>query len=371
MLDALFAHRIDAIPDDLAALRRALPTHGGVYLLTDEQDQTVQLAACESLRRVLTRRLDPDRAASADRRADLRAVVRRIHYQPTHSAFETALAFHRIARGLHPNTSRDLCTLRPVYFARVDPNDPLPRFVVVRQILGDDEGTAIGPFPTRTRAAHFIEQIEDLFDLCREHAILDQTPNGVPCVYFDMGRCPAPCNGSIPLEAYRRSIDQAARFAAGDRADWFTEWTNRMRTASANRDFETAGRLKTRIERADKLAGPHHEPITDMRRFRFLAVQRGGGRSKVKPFYIHGGHITVGEPIPLRQLDEVIDSWHQIAAKPPKSPATDPVLYTERIGLVAHFLFKQDRAPGLFIRIDRLPAPAILAERIRARFAST
>ena len=317
MFENLFAHCIERLPDDASALRRALPTHGGVYLLTDDHDQPVQLAACESLRAVLAGRLDPDRPAGASRRADLRAVARRIRYQPTFSQFETALTFLRIARRLYPNNYRDLCTLRPAWFARVDPDDHLPRFVVAKYLAANSPGTTIGPFPTRAQAAAFIEQLVDLFDLCRDYPILEQTPGGAACSYFDMGRCPAPCNGSITLDAYRHSVAQAARFAAGDREESLAAWTKEMQAAATRQDYESAGRLKSRIDRAVKLDGPYRDLVTDMRRFRYLVVQRGGGRSKVKPFFVHGGSISAGQPVPLRKLDGVVESWCRSATEPP------------------------------------------------------
>ena len=39
-----------------------------------------------------------------------------------------------------------------------------------------------------------------LRDLCRKHDILVQAPTGQACVYHEMGRCPAPCDGSMTLE---------------------------------------------------------------------------------------------------------------------------------------------------------------------------
>jgi len=370
MLDELFAHRLDLSADAAGDLRGRLPTHGGVYVLSDESDRPVQLAACESLRRVLWGRLDPERPAEEGPRADLRPVVRRIRYEPTFSQFETALTFHRIARRLHPDDYMDLCSFSPVWFARVGPDERLPRFVPVTRVDPDPARVTIGPFPTRIACARFIEQIEDLFDLCREYHILEQTPDGQACAYADMGRCPAPCDGSIPLDAYRRTVADAARFAAGQREAVVAGWTGQMQAAADARDYETAARFKTRLDRAGKPTGGDACLVDDMRRFDYLIIQRGGGRSKIKPFYVHGGTVAVGEAVALRKIDDAVEMWRETATHPATEEEPDAVLHTERIWLVAHFLFKRDRAPGLFLRTDRLPTADELAERIRSRFGA-
>src|SRR5947207_15818153 len=65
----------------------------------------------------------------------------------------------------------------------------------------------VGPVEDKHAAARLIELVEDLFDLCRYYNILLESPRGKACAYKEMGKCPAPCDGSIGIEHYRRMVE--------------------------------------------------------------------------------------------------------------------------------------------------------------------
>ena len=90
----------------------------------------------------------------------------------------------------------------PSWFIHIDPQAPLPRFEPTSRVY-QQPGMYWGPYATRGDAAEVIADLEDLFDLCRYHDILDKSPHGQACAYFEMGKCPAPCDGSVPAETYR------------------------------------------------------------------------------------------------------------------------------------------------------------------------
>ena len=209
-LDSLFEHRTDVCDTDPDWVN-ALPGGGGVYALTDAEGRLVLLASSESVRRAVGYRLSPPPEASK-KRADLKAVVRRIYWRRTCSPFETAFEFHRVARALMPKTYLEACAFGPAWLVHVNLSDRLPQFVPVK--LLPESGNALGPFPTRAAAERFIETLQDLFDLCRYYHILQQAPHGQACAYFEMGKCPAPCDGSIPLERYREMVAEAEAFGA-------------------------------------------------------------------------------------------------------------------------------------------------------------
>jgi hypothetical protein len=133
-LDALFEHRLDVVGNE-ADWSKSVPSGGGVYALTDEQDRLVLLAAGEGLRRAITYRLAPPPEASK-KRADLKPVVRRIRWQRTYSPFETAYEFHRIARVLMPGEYLDTCAFGPAWFVHVDLDDRIPQLVPTKYLRG-------------------------------------------------------------------------------------------------------------------------------------------------------------------------------------------------------------------------------------------
>ncbi len=423
----LFSESAEYRPEAGAPL--ALPTGGGVYLLVDAQDRLVQLASAADLRRAVLNRLapahpspapdpgnqaaggttatnatsteptstepnpteptstePPSENASSDpeaapgdaalpdvvaptvsrRRADLSQIVRRVWWEPTHSVFEAACVYHRIARVVLPDTYLKNIAFGPAWFVHVDPDAAIPRFCVGKTVTAA-EGTTLGPFSTQQDANRFVQILEDAFDLCRYLHILEQVPHGEPCAYFEMGRCPAPCNASIPMSDYRTMMGAALRFALGQRDEARAGWEQQMRDAATRLEFERASAVKQRIERARQIEHAAFRLVRPIERFSWLVLQRGGGRTRIKPFFVRAGWIQAGEVVRLKDLDGVVPQWLQRMRERPE-PGTDTQLRSEQIWLLSHFLFRRERV-GLFFDASALPDVGELSEAIRQGFA--
>lgn len=365
--EELFAQRIDLPPAGEPLDRSALPAGGGVYAFADENGRALQTIGAQSLRRSIAFRLQPPDDEARRRRADLRAIARRIHWTPTHSVFETSLVYLNIARRLMPRDYRRQLAFGPVWFARVDPAEEFPRWTAENTGL-DGRRMDVGPFQDRTHCTTFIELLEDLFDLCRKYDILVQAPTGQACVYFEMGKCPAPCDGSVSLEAYRGMVQRSIDFARGGHESFLKACAARMQTAAAERDYEQAGQIKNQLDRTRKVL-KHDGRLTPVpEAFRYLVVQRAGGTSRVKPFFVSRGVIAADEPARFKDLASAVPAWIERMLRDAPAPIADPIYASECVWLVSHFLLKGDKAPGLFLPASQLDNPQAVEQRIRDRF---
>lgn len=354
------------------ALNAALPSGGGVYAFLAQDDRIIQLACGQNLRRGIKHRLT--RAHQTDepnKRADLSAITTRIRWQTADSRFETTLAFYRIARILYPKSYRKLVAFGPAWFIHIDPQSRLPRFAVTNAVYRHPGGY-LGPYPTRTDTAATVADLEDLFDLCRYHDILDKTPNGQACAYSEMGKCPAPCDGSIPPDEYNKTVERARRFAWENRQPQIREWQDQMNAAARQLAFERAAMFKSRIERVTRPARPSHACVRDAGDFKYLIVQRAGGTSWIKPFFVTAGRIEAGPRIRIKAIAEHFATWvRQLEDQHRQGLGTTDLLErTEQVWLVSHFLFKGDAAPGCFLHGHQLDPPDRALERISATFAA-
>ena len=420
----------DAGEDTKRKPANPLPATGGVYLLTDEGDRVIQLASAGNLRRALQVRLTvhpktlepprPDAGATrvsgctligpptaegqpptvpSRRRADLKQIVRKIRWREAHSAFEISYEYWRLARGLLPETYLKQLGFGPAWFVHVDAEAESPRFVAGK-VLRSPPGVDLGPFFTNADATRFVQVLEDGFDLCRYCHILEQAPQGTACAYFDMGKCPAPCDGSIPMAQYRRMIAAALALAGGDRQPAYQQLEAQMSAAAGRQEYEQAGRLKQRLDRLCEIEHRSFALARPIEQFNYLIVQRGGGRTRVRPFFVRAGIITPGEVVALKKLEAAAEQWvsaikggsesaresSQRGEKGEKGTVTgsfnspepvpvsvksnepDQQARSEQIWLVTHFLGKKD-PPGLFIRADEVSGPADLGRLVGEHFA--
>lgn len=285
-----------AAPPDpqLTQFLRQLPPRWAVYLMADGSGRPVQLLCVKNLRQSLKRRLSPSTAdAPLDKRVNYRDLVRQVYWRRVDSHFEADLVYLHAARSIFPHDHHKLLTTRPVWFLHVDPDAEFPRFQKTQEMeeLSTAPGLLLGPIEEKGQAARLVERVESAFDLCRYHQILTQAPLGRACSYKDMGRCPAPCDGSISMQQYRRMVELAVRVLV-DPDDATREHQARMRQAAAELRFELAGKIKSYVDELSELrkGGYRHvRPFTD---FRFVALQHGPTEGSAKVFLITQGTIT-------------------------------------------------------------------------------
>jgi excinuclease UvrABC nuclease subunit len=292
--------------------------------------------------------------------------VRHIRWQPTHSVFEATFEYYRIARLVMPDTYLKNVAFAPAWFVHVDPAASIPRLTVSKPVLSPP-GTTLGPFATQADANRFVQILEDAFDLCRYFHILEQAPHGQPCAYFEMGRCPAPCNASIPMSQYREMMASALRFASGQRDEIRSVWEQQMRQAAAGLEFEKAAAIKQRLDRAKDLDHAAFRLVRPIERFSWLILQRGGGRTRIKPFFVRGGWLQPGDVVKVKELESAVPRWMEALRETGDGP---PQELSEHIWLVSHFLFRREQM-GMFLDATGLPTAEELTEAIRQHFSAT
>ena len=347
---------------DASVVSSAVPARWAVYLFADADDRPIQLLCVRNLRASLKRRLGGGEVAPesgglagagvASRRVDYRQIVRRVAWRRVDSAFEADLVYLEAARRCFPRDYAKLAGLRPAWFVHVDPSADLPRYVKTCDPTVPG-GELFGPLPDKSAASRLVEQMEDLFDLCRYHDILAKAPRGRACAYKEMGRCPAPCDGSVSMEQYRRQVAYSMG-ALSDPADFVRHHEARMRQAATDLKFESAARIKAYVEALRSLFGKgdfaHVRPIGDLR---LLSVQRGATARSAKLFLI-----TPSVVEPLEALESAPDSASPVlrqalARADAASPRPSDINAVERLGVVAHHLFLPKRQ-GIYLPLDQL-----------------
>ena len=353
----IFTHRLDFDPAaPFEDFPRAAPARWVVYLLADGEDRPIQLLCVKNLRSSLKRRLGEDETAAPSKRVNYREVVRRIHWRRVDSAFEADCVYLEAARALFPQTYQGMVGFRPAWFIHVDPEAQFPRYTKTTD-LSRPNGTYVGPLETRNDAQSLIEQVEDWFDLCRYYHILLESPRGKACAYKEMGKCPAPCDGSIGIEHYRRMVEWSLSTLV-DPAEMLRTQNARMQAAAQELRFETAAKIKAYIDSLSQLGKGPYRYARRLQDCQFLAFQRGPREGTAKIFLITPGRIDeiaglVCEPARPAELLKIAFT---LAAERGHAPLA--VEAQERIGVVAHHLFLAKATHGVFLPLDKIDEKA-------------
>jgi excinuclease UvrABC nuclease subunit len=343
---------------DFEEFLKLAPAKWAVYLLADEQDQPVQLLSVKNLRASLRRRLGGMETIGLSKRVDYREIVRRVHWRRVDSGFEADWIYLEAARQLFPRTYQGMVGFKPAWFVQVDPTNNFPRYIKTIAPLGR-RGSIIGPLEDKHAAARLIQLVEDSFDLCRYYNILVESPNAKACAYKEMGKCPAPCDGTISMDEYRRNIELSAGVVVRPEA-FVEEQEARMQRLAGELQFEQAGRVKAKLEQVKQFGKAAFRHARRMEDFRFVSMQRAPREGMAKVFLITPAAIEevaglIDEP---RSAEELLRHILQVAEERRGEEMSEAAI--ERIGLVAHHLFSGRQPKGVFIRLDELDEKSLL-----------
>jgi excinuclease UvrABC nuclease subunit len=336
---------------------RGLSSGPGVFVLEDERGGTLALATTANLRRAVAARLEPiDAAEGPTRRIDYRQLARTVRAVPVGSAFEADWAYLQLARERSPGA----CTLAldrwQSWFIHGEADAAFPQWTKTAHPTRAS-GVHIGPFADKHSAARYMDILDDTFDLCRYHHILVQAPHGTACAYKEMGKCPAPCDGSVSMDHYRARVRQAIEFASTPISQYRSTLEQQLAQVEQQSHERDAGQCRTLLERTAAADKPGFALVDRLDRFRFVAVMASERVGWARLFVILGGWIEPLVDVPTDALTAQINELCQIIARfAGTTVAVRSQAARENLALVCWHLFrpakvrKQER--GRFIKLD-------------------
>ncbi len=262
---------------------RSIPQRRGVLAIEDVGGGSLALVSGARLRDLAARRLEGERGAG------LAAEASRAVWRLAGSAFAGDLVFLEEARARSPGAYEHVADRWQGWFILGDPSGEHPTWekVGTRRLgamaeAGEiDPAHALGPFGTKHAAGRAMAALDDAFELCRYPEELRRAPRGRACAYKEMGRCPAACDGSEPLEAYRARVGEAIATVTVGAETVVGAREAEMHAAAEALDFEEAERLKRWVGGAAPLTGRGARWARTLERFRFAGVSRSGREGRI------------------------------------------------------------------------------------------
>lgn len=342
----------------LEAFLKDVPAKWVVYLMTDADDRPVQLLCVKNLRYSLKRRLGEAEDLTRSKRVDYRAIVRRVHWRRVCSAFEADAVYLEAAREFFPQTYRGMTGFQPAWFIHVNPDADFPRYTKTID-PSIKTGMLIGPVEDKHAAARLMEETTDWFDLCRYYNILTQSPHATACAYKEMGKCPAPCDGTISMDQYRRLVQWSAQTIISPE-ELIRSSTKRMQSAAAELKFEAAKKIKQFVDSLSQLGKGSFRYVRLLSQFKYLSIQRGPRDNTAKVFLITPGQIEeIAGLIDVPNHSGDVLSLALTLAEGRKVEFIDAI-GAERVGVVTYHLFQPKATHGVFLALETIDEKSII-----------
>ncbi len=218
---------------------KLLPALPGVYLMKDKSGEIIYIGKAKKLdRRVksyFTKKLDNPK---------LRTLVPKIvkfDFIITDNEIEALILESQLIKKHQPKYNILLKDDKKFpWFVITD--EEYPQILITRRNKdAPKKGKYFGPY-TNSGAMHStLEHIKRLFPLkqCKTPQFKDR-----PCLYYQMGKCLAPCQKMVSSEDYKKIVEQVALFLSGKQSELVEELKKQMEICSEKQQFERAAKFR-------------------------------------------------------------------------------------------------------------------------------
>ncbi len=230
----------------LSALREKagrLPASPGVYLMKDKTGKIIYVGKSRALSHRVSSYFTGEHTGKTARMVSLVADFDTILCG---SEMEALSLENTLIKQHAPRYNIKLKDAKSYPYIRLGSGE-YPRLTVTRE-RANDRARYFGPYPGTAAAYAARDAVNRIFRLptCRRR-FPEEIGRGRPCLYAEMGRCMAPCKGTLPKAEYDAAVRAAAAVLAGNIRETVGELEREMLTAAEGERFEEAARFRDSI----------------------------------------------------------------------------------------------------------------------------
>ncbi len=230
---------------NLLETAKTLATSPGVYLMKSGEGQIVYVGKAKSLRARVSSYFQPV-----------------VHEHPRTELMLTEVSNFEV---IHTETENEAlvleCTLikryKPKFNIRLKDDKHYPylsislkedfaRIEWTRKV-NQERARYFGPFPSSFAARIVMRLLTEAFQLrdCNDNTFSHRSR---ACILHQMGKCSAPCVGTVTREEYGKQLEGAVRVLEGKSKGFLSELKREMKRAAEEERYEDAARLRDQIQ---------------------------------------------------------------------------------------------------------------------------
>ncbi len=275
---------------DLEAELKKLPDKPGVYLMHDKEDHIIYVGKAVVLKNRVRQYFQKSRNVSP-KIARMIEQIAWFEYIVTDSELEALVLECNLIKEHNPKYNTMLKDGKSYPFLKATIQEDFPRFVLARQMKRDG-AKYFGPFTSGAAIRDTIELLNKLFHLrnCRKVLPRDVGKER-PCLYHQMGQCPAPCQGGVNREEYRENFQKAVSFLNGNTKEVLNDLQQKMEQLAQNMQFEEAAVYRDLIDSVRQVTERQKITSGDQEDRDIIAIARNEDEAVVQVFFIRGGKL--------------------------------------------------------------------------------
>lgn len=283
---------------------KPLPDKPGVYLFRDGQDRVLYVGKARSIRKRVANYFGAPSGLQARTQA-LVAASRTVEWVVVGGEVQALMLEFSLIQENRPRYNVRYNDDKSYPYLAVTTNEKWPKPRVMRG--SRRRGVRYyGPYPNVYAIRETVDLLTRVFPLrtCSEGLFNECARLNRPCLYFHIGRCPAPCTGEVTEEEYRANVESFMSFLDGEADATLVRLEREMAESAERLEFENAARRRDQLSAARK-ALERQEVVTNTSLDAdVIAVAEDDLATAVQIFFVRGGRIAGRKGYSAEVVDE-------------------------------------------------------------------
>ena len=270
-----------------------LPEQSGVYIMYSQSGQILYIGKAKVLKNRVSQYFNA--GVKTEKVARMVSKVHTFDYIITRNEVEALVLENNLIKQHKPPYNILLKDDKSYPFIRIDVKADFPRVEVVRRLKADG-ARYFGPYMQGISSKDITDLIHSAFSLRSCSLNMDKVPpSHRPCLNHHIGRCLAPCTGTVSREEYKKQVDGVIAFLSGNDKKVEDMLRGRMQAASEREDYEQALYYKQKLDVLDKLVRRQVTALPKELNIDVFAIASSGLNTVAAVLFVRGGKLLGGD----------------------------------------------------------------------------
>lgn len=277
--------------ESLAATLKKLPNKSGVYHYFDSEGRLLYIGKAKNLKNRIKSyfRFTPNLSVAPNLSARISQMVSQIasmRYIVVENENDALILENSLIKQLKPKYNILLRDDKTYPYLCVDISEDYPRILLTRKVFKSQSIHYFGPYSSGGR--DLLDSLYETFPLAQKESCLKGKK---ACLFYQIKRCLAPCEGKISKEDYRKILEQALECIQNPKKI-LAILDKKMQFLSENLRFEEAMVLRDRIAKIKQISPLSGVDFARMEDLDIFALEIEGNKGVLVKFFVRGGRVV-------------------------------------------------------------------------------